>query len=121
MSESFGRTFLYSMGGIVLGSVIGPLVAYLGQSGMVNLNLYAGIGFALIVGVLTSTILGLLSNGWSGIITGIGVGAIAGGLIDFFFHPPQNIVWGWGLGAGLGLIGGLIVALLAPPEGYRRD
>jgi hypothetical protein len=121
MPESFGRTLMYSIGGIVIGSVIGPLVAYLGQSGMVKVNLYGPIGFGLIVGALVCGILGVISNGWTGLITGLGVGGVLGGFIDYFFHPRLDIVGGWLLGAGLGLVGGLIAALLAPPEGYRRN
>src|SRR5689334_7801595 len=94
MPDYFGRTLMYSIGGIVIGSVIGPLVAYLGHSGMVNVDLYAGIGFGLIVGALTSGILGLVSNSWSGLFTGLGVGGMLGGLIDYFFHLPLDVVWG---------------------------
>ena len=121
MPESFGKILMYSIGGIVIGSVIGPLVAYLGQSGMVNVYLYGPIGFGLIIGAVVCGILGLISNKWTGLITGLGMGAVLGGLADYFFHLRLDVIWGWGVGATLGLIGGLIAALLAPPEGYRTN
>jgi len=116
MSESLGRTLLYTVGGMILGSFIGPFVGYLGQSGRVNFNFYAGIGFALTVGVIVSGIMGVFSNGIGGMITGMLLGIALGGGIDYAIHPPPNVLWGWAVGASLGLIGGLVAGMLAPPE-----
>ncbi|HLE28387.1 MAG TPA: hypothetical protein VI793_09740, partial [Anaerolineales bacterium] len=76
----------------------------------------AGIGFALTVGVIVSGIMGVFSNGIGGMITGMLLGIALGGGIDYAIHPPPNVLWGWAVGASLGLIGGLVAGLLAPPE-----
>jgi hypothetical protein len=116
MTESLGKTLMFTVFGIVLGSVLGPLAGFLGQTGLVNFHIYAGIGFAAIIGAVVCGIMGLASNQIGGLITGLMLGIAVGGVVDYVGHPPVNPLWGFAVGAGLGFLGGLVAGVLAPPE-----
>lgn len=116
MPESVGNTLKFTVFGLVLGSLLGPLAGYLGERGLVSFHIYAGIGFAAIISAVICGLMGFASNQIGGLITGLLLGSAVGSAVDYLVHPPMNPLWGFGVGAGSGLIGGLVAGLLAPPE-----
>ena len=116
MSESAGRTILFTVLGLVFGSVVGALTGYLVKAEYVSVQIYNGIGLSAVIGAITSGLLGLMSNGVGGMIGGIILGGVVGGMVDFSLHPPADLIWGWGVGLGLGVAAGLVSGFLAPPE-----